>query len=209
MLRFLSLSSGKRFFDLFAKDAENVALASKALADLFENYEDVPEKVKRITEYEHEGDNITHQIIELLHLTFVTPIDREDIALLAHSMDDVVDFIEGAITSMQLYRIKKPTNRARELAAIIVRISAELNEAMARLRRRDHPKQILKHCVEINRLENEADEILRKAIVELFDNTSDVVEIIKWKEIYDLLESATDRGEDVANVLEGVVLKHA
>lgn len=182
--------------------------ASLELAELLEKYDHVQERVRRITELEHQGDAITHQIMEQLHRTFVTPLDREDIALLAHSLDDIMDFIEGAANAMLLYRVAQPTNWARELAAIIVKMTQGLDKAMPRLRHKAQMKQLLEHCVEMNRLENEADEVFRRAITELFANTPDPVEIIKWREIYELLESATDRGEDVANVLEGVVLKY-
>jgi hypothetical protein len=147
--------------------------------------------------------------MQSLHRTFVTPIDREDIALLANSLDDVMDFMEAAARTAFLYRVTRPTDRVRELASIILKVTYKLNEVMPLLRRRDQFKQILKQCVEINSLENEADDVHHAALAELFDNTRDVREIIKWREIYEHMESATDRGEDVANVLEAVVLKHA
>ena len=183
--------------------------ASLELAELLEKYDHVQERVMRITELEHQGDVITHQIMEQLHRTFVTPLDREDIALLAHSLDDMMDFIEGAANAMLLYGVAQPTNWARELAAIIVKMIDRLDKVMPRLRHKKQMKRMLEGCVEMNRLENEADEVFRRAITELFTNTPDPVEIIKWREIYELLESATDRGEDVADVLEGVVLKYA
>lgn len=198
-----------KFYDLFEKSAGNLVVAAGKLADLFDNYEDVEAKVKRIKDLEHEGDSITHEIMQSLHRTFVTPIDREDIARLANSLDDVMDFIEAAARTAFLYRIAQPTEKARELAAIILRVTYKLNEVMPLLRRRDQFKQILEQCVEINSLENEADDVHHAALAELFDNTRDVREIIKWREIYEHMESATDRGEDVANALEAVVLKHA
>ncbi|MCJ7522875.1 MAG: DUF47 family protein [Dehalococcoidia bacterium] len=196
-----------KFFDLFEKSVANVAKAAKELADFLEDYTNVPLKVARITELEHEGDAITHQIMEQLHRTFVTPLDREDIALLTERLDDVMDFIEDAANAMLLYRIEQPTTRAREMAAILVAMTSELVVAVPLLRNRSKMKEILGHCVEINRLENEADAILRHALAELFDDTP-IADVIKWREIYEHLETAVDRGEDVANVLEGVVLKH-
>ena len=196
-----------KFFDLFEKSVANVAKAAKELADFLEDYTNVPLKVARITELEHEGDAITHQIMEQLHRTFVTPLDREDIALLTERLDDVMDFIEDAANAMLLYRIEQPTTRAREMAAILVTMTSELVVAVPLLRNRSKMKEILGHCVEINRLENEADAILRHALAELFDDTP-IADVIKWREIYEHLETAVDRGEDVANVLEGVVLKH-
>ncbi len=196
-----------KFFDLFERSVANVATAAKELADFFENYTNVPQKVARMTELEHNGDAITHQIMEQLHRTFVTPLDREDIALLTENLDDVMDLMEGAANAMLLYRIEQPTSRARELASILVAMTDELVIAVPLLRNRSKMKEILEHCVEINRLENEADAIVRFALAELFDGTP-ITEVIKWREIYEHLENAVDKGEDVANVLEGVVLKH-
>ena len=209
MAKFLMIPRETKFYDFFEQSAANLVTAAGALADLFDNYEDVEMKVKRIKDLEHEGDVITHRIIQNLHLTFVTPIDREDIARLAESLDDVMDFIEAAGRTALLYHITQPTERARELAAIVVRITNKLNEIMPLLRRRAQFKKILEGCVEVNSLENEADDVHHAALAELFDNTRDASYIIKWREIYEHLESATDRAEDVANVLEAVVLKHA
>jgi len=198
-----------KFYDLFEKSAGNLVVAAGKLVDLFDDYRDIEAKVELIKDLEHEGDTITHEIMQSLHRTFVTPIDREDIAFLANSLDDVMDFIEDAARSAFLYRVTQPTDRVRELALIILKVTYKLNEVMPLLRRRDQFKQILKECVEINRLENEADDVHHAALAELFDNTRDVRDIIKWREIYEYMESAADRGEDVANVLEAVVLKHA
>jgi len=198
-----------KFYDLFEKSAGNLVVAAGKLVDLFDDYRDIEAKVELIKDLEHEGDTITHEIMQSLHRTFVTPIDREDIAFLANSLDDVMDFIEDAARSAFLYRVTQPTDRVRELALIILKVTYKLNEVMPLLRHRDQFKQILKQCVEINRLENEADDVHHAALAELFDNTRDVRDIIKWREIYEYMESAADRGEDVANVLEAVVLKHA
>ena len=207
MPKFSIMPREPKFFDLFEKSVANVAKAAKELADFLEDYTNVPLKVARITELEHAGDAITHQIMEQLHRTFVTPLDREDIALLTERLDDVMDFIEDAANAMLLYRIEQPTTRAREMAAILVALTSELVLAVPHLRNRSKMKEILEHCVEINRLENEADAILRHALAELFDDTP-IADVIKWREIYEHLETAVDKGEDVANVLEGVVLKH-
>jgi len=205
--RFSIMPREPKFFDLFEKSVANVATAARLLADLFENYTKLPQKVARMTELEHVGDAITHQIMEQLHRTFVTPLDREDIALLTERLDDMMDFMEDAANAMLLYRIEQPTIRAQELAAILVTMTDELVIAVPHLRNRSKMKEILEHCVEINRLENEADTVVRFALAELFDGTS-IIEVIKWREIYEHLETAVDKGEDVANVLEGVVLKH-
>jgi predicted phosphate transport protein (TIGR00153 family) len=198
------------FYNLFEQETANLVIAAEKLVDLFDNYENVEAKAKELKELEHEGDVITHEIIARLHRTFVTPIDREDITLLAHSLDDVMDFIEAAGRTAFLYRIAQPTERARELARIVVKMARKLNEVVPRLRRRDQFTWILKQCVEINTLENDADDVQHAALAELFEVCrTDACEVIKWREIYEHLENATDRGEDVANVLEGIVLKHA
>jgi len=198
------------FYDLFEQETGNLVTAAEKLVDLFDNYENVEAKAKELKELEHRGDVITHEVIARLHRTFVTPIDREDITLLVHSLDDVMDFIEAAGRTASLYHIAQPTERARELARIVVRMARKLNEVVPRLRRRDQFPWILKQCVEINTLENEADDVQHAALAELFEVCRlDACEVIKWREIYEHLENATDRGEDVANVLEGIVLKHA
>jgi len=198
------------FYDLFEQETGNLVTAAEKLVDLFDNYENVEAKAKELKELEHRGDVITHEVIARLHRTFVTPIDREDITLLAHSLDDVMDFVEAAGRTAYLYNIAQPTERARELARIVVRMARKLNEVVSRLRHRDQFKWILKQCVEINTLENEADDVQHAALAELFEVCHlDACEVIKWRELYEHLENATDRGEDVANVLEGIVLKHA
>jgi predicted phosphate transport protein (TIGR00153 family) len=198
------------FYDLFEKETANLVVAGEKLVDLFKNYENVEEKAKELKDLEHKGDVITHQIIAKVHRSFVTPIDSEDITLLAHSLDDVMDFIEAAGRTAWLYHIAQPTERARELARIVDKMTRKLNEVMPQLRHRDKFKWILKECVEINTLENEADDVQHAALAELFEACrTDACEVIKWRELYGHLEDATDRGEDVANVLEGVVLKYA
>ena len=198
----------RKFFDLFEDDARNAAKAAQLLDDLVNHWENVESKVGQINDTEHQGDEITHRIMSELHSTFITPLDREDIAALAHAIDDIVDFIQAAADAMLLYKVKAPTQRARELAAIIVQGAAELEKAIPDLRRPGDPKEMRDHCVELNRLENAADRVYRAALGELFSDNIDVLEIIKWREIYGHMESATDRAEDVANVLEGVALKN-
>jgi predicted phosphate transport protein (TIGR00153 family) len=208
--KFSLLPKDMEFYDLFEQETANLVVAAEKLVDLFDNYQNVEEKAKELKELEHRGDVITHEIIARLHRTFVTPIDREDITLLIHSLDDVMDFIEAAGRTAFLYHIAQPTDRARELARIVVTMTYKLNEVISRLRHRDQFPWILKQCVEINTLENEADDVQHAALAELFEFCHlNACEVIKWREIYDHLESATDRGEDVANVLEGIVLKHA
>jgi predicted phosphate transport protein (TIGR00153 family) len=217
MLRFGGLIMGTfnlipreaKFFDLFEQMTKTMAMSAKELKSLVDNWSDVETKVALINEIEHEGDTTTHQIMYQLNRTFITPFDREDITLLAHSLDDVIDLIHAAADTMLLYKVKAPGLRARELADIIVQIVGVVEQAIPQLRHRSDIQQMLNYCVEINRLENVADKIYRSALTELFDNTTDIAEVIKWREIYQEMENATDRCEDVANVLEGVALKHA
>jgi uncharacterized protein Yka (UPF0111/DUF47 family) len=149
---------------------------------------------------------MTHDIIRMLNQTFITPFDREDIHHLSSSLDDVLDFVNAAATRMMLYRITAPPPAAAELAGLIVQQSEELAKAVSLLQ--DNQK-VLDHCVEVNRLENEADRVSRKAIAELFEHEKDPIQLIKMKELYEVLETATDKGEDAANVLEAVALKSA
>ena len=209
MFKFPFIPREEKFFDLFEQAAHNMVKTAHKLKELIDTWENVEEKVGEITKLEHEGDATTHQIMAQLYRTFVTPFDREDIALLAHSLDDVTDFIHAAADAMFLYRVDSPSQRAKELADIIVQAATEVEETLPQLRRRIVLSQILKRCVEIHRLENIADRVFRSAMAELFDDTTDITQIIKWREIYEHMESATDRCEDVANVLEGVALKHA
>ena len=209
MFRLPFIPREEKFFDLFEAGAQNMVKTAQKLKQLVDTWENVEEKVSEITKLEHEGDRITHKVMEQLHRTFVTPFDREDIALLSHTLDDVTDFIHAAADAMFIYKVDRPGQRAKELSDTIVQATAEVERAMPQLRHRAQLRQILERCVEINRLENEADRVFRSAMAELFTDTTDIAEIIKWREIYEHMESATDRCEDVANVLEGVALKHA
>ena len=209
MFKFPFIPREEKFFGLFEEGARNTVKVAQELKRLVDTWEDVEKRVGEITELEHQGDTVTHQIMAQLHRTFVTPFDREDIALLAHSLDDVTDFIHAAADAMFLYKIDQPSQRAKELADIIVQATAEVERAVSHLRPHAQLKQVLERCVEINRLENMADRVFRSAMAELFDDSQDIAYVIKWREIYEYMESATDRCEDVANVLEGVALKHA
>ena len=209
MPRFPFMPQEQSFFGLFEQSAQNMVKTAQALQEMLTTGSNVPESVAGITELEHQGDFITHQIIAQLHCTFVTPFDREDIAQLAQSLDDVTDFIHAAADSICIYKVECSTPRAIELADIIVQGALEVEKVLPLLRRRAKLKEVLPHCVEINRLENMADRVFRAAMGELFDDSLDIASVIKWREIYQYMESATDRCEDVANVLEGVALKHA
>ena len=209
MVRFRLIPREKKFFDLFEASTANAVKTARVLKEMVDTWEGVEEKANLIDELEHTGDTITHGIIEQLHRTFVTPFDREDIASLAHSLDDVTDFIHAAATAMFIYKVDYPSQGAKELAGILVQATAEVEKALSLLRHRAKLKQVLEHCIEINRLENMADSVYRKAMAQLFEDSSDIAAVIKWREVYEHMESATDRCEDVANVLEGIALKHA
>ena len=199
----------KKFFALFEQGTQNAVKIAQQLKDMVHIWENVKERVGVITDLEHQGDAITHQIFEQLHRSFITPFDREDIALLAHSLDDVTDFIHAAADAMFLYKVDRPTNKAKELVDIVVQAVAEVERAISEIHDRISRKQLLNRCVEINRLENIGDSVYRSAMAELFDGSADMAGLIKWREIYEHMESVIDRCEDIANILEGVAIKYA
>ncbi len=206
MFRFSFMPRDEKFFDLFEAAALNIRQAAAALREMVESEGDYAAGWRQVEEFEHEGDRITHELIRKLNQTFVTPLDREDIHQLSSRLDDVMDLIEAAATRMALYKITHCTPEARRLTVLIQEMAEEVALAVGKLK---DMESILSHCVEINRLENVADQVSRDAIAALFTEGCDPVEIIKWKEIYETLETATDRCEDVADVLERIVLKHA
>ncbi len=195
-----------KFFDLFAEMSGNLIKGARVMADLLRDYRDVAVSVQRIKDIEHQGDDITHNVFIKLNSTFITPFDREDIHNLASSMDDVLDFLNSASDRLMLYKIKTVPAAAAELAEIVVQQAEALDRAVRNL---ENLSQVLPHCVEVNRLENEADRISRHAIAALFDNGKDPIELIKIKELLEVLEIATDKAEDAANALETIVLKSA
>jgi predicted phosphate transport protein (TIGR00153 family) len=199
----------KKFFALFEQGAQNAVKIAQQLKDLVYIWENVKERVGVINDLEHQGDAITHQIFEQLHRTIITPFDREDIALLAHSLDDVIDFIHGAAGAMLLYKVERPTHRAKELVDIVVQAVVEVESAFSEIHDRIGRKKLLNRCVEINRLENIGDSVFLSAMAELFDESADIASLIKWREIYRHMESVIDRCEDIANILEGVAIKYA
>jgi len=210
MFKFNLMPRGDKFFDLFEVSSKNMVKAAQSLKDLIYIWDSIDQKLEEMDRIEHQGDTITHEIMFQLNRSFITPFDREDIGLLAHSLDDVTDLIQATADTMVLYKVKEPGKRARELADILVQITTEVENVMPSLRHHNaNLEKILNSCVEINRLENVADKIYRTALKELFEDSNDIADIIKWREVYEHMESATDMCEDVANVLEGVALKHA
>jgi len=210
MFKFNLMPRDDRFFDLFEVSAQNMVRAAECLKELVCSWENVDQKVEELMKIEHQGDTITHEIMFQLNRSFITPFDREDITQLAHALDDVTDLIQAAADAMVLYKVKAPGQRARELADILVQTTAEVQHVMPSLRKHNaNLEKILSSCVEINRLENLGDTIYRSALGELFEENTETADLIKWREIYEHMEGATDMCEDVANVLESVALKHA
>jgi predicted phosphate transport protein (TIGR00153 family) len=210
MFKLNLMPRGDKFFDLFEVSAKNMVKAAENLKELIYSWDCIDQKLEEMDRIEHQGDTITHEIMYQLNRSFITPFDREDIGTLAHSLDDVTDLIQATADTMVLYKVREPGKRARELADILVQITTEVENVMPSLRHHNaNLEKILNSCVEINRLENVADKIYRTALKELFEDSNDITDIIKWREIYEHMESATDMCEDVANVLEGVALKHA
>jgi uncharacterized protein len=209
MVKFSLLPREEKFFDLFEQGARSMVLAAEKLKEIVDKWENVEALVAEVTEIEHQADSITHQIYAQLHRTFVTPFDREDISHLAGNIDDVTDFIQAAADAMVVYKIAKPEKSAKELSDIIVTASKEVLKAIMLMKSSKNIKEMLGVCVEINRLENMADRIYRSALGQLFDGQTNLTDIIKWREVYDHMESATDRCEDVADAIEGIALKQS
>lgn len=196
-----------RFFDYFEQQAAHITRAAGLLHDLVHDFPDARAKLHAIKEVEHLGDQVTHEIVKKLNTTFITPIDREDIHALATRLDDVLDYMEASAERLVLYRIKEPTSACRALADVIVATAAAMDRAIRCLRTMD--PSFHGHAVEVNRLENSADVLLRDSLAALFEEQGDPIDVIKWKEIYETMEAVTDRCEDVANVIEGIILKMA
>jgi hypothetical protein len=186
--------------------AANLETAARLLVELMNEFDDAKSKARQILECEHVGDKIVHDIVKRLNRSFVTPLDREDIYDLSSTMDDILDNIEATADAMTLYKITEPQEHAKQMAAVIAAATNVLCKAIDGLETR--PKNLREHWIEVNRLENEGDRISRDAVAELFDGDMKCIDIIKWKDIYNLLESAIDECEHVANIIESVVLKN-
>lgn len=195
----------EQFCELFKEAANNILEGAHALVRMMaEQGPDFQERWKQLEQFEHVGDQITHRIIQKLNRTLITPINREGIHDLAVALDDVMDLIEASAARMTLYKIKRPAAEAGQLAQVILKSAEEIVKAVSKL---EHTDNVTEHCIEINRLENMADNISREAIAGLFENGHDPMDVIKWKEIFEMLETTTDRCEDVADIVESVVLK--
>ena len=196
------------FFDLFEKAAANAHAGTLSLVEFLERFDDLPERARRIKELEHVGDELTHETIDRLNKTFITPIDREDIHELVGRVDDILDLIDTAADRICLFKIERPIDEAKELARCLVRQTELLREMMPYLRNMKNADAVRQKVREVHRLESEADRIEHKALAALFETSPDPMNVIKWKNIIEILEAATDRCEDVANVIEGIVLKN-
>jgi hypothetical protein len=209
LARILPASGGNQFFDLFERHADRTREGAALLAAMLSNGLDAEKQAARVKAVEHEGDEITHAVIERLHQTFITPLDRDDIHRLISRMDDVLDLIEATSERVWLYGIKTVEPDARDLADVLVKAVDGIAGAVHGLRDMKDRQALIAHCTEVNRLENEGDRLLRRAVAKLFHEGADPIHVIKWKEIFDILENAIDRCEDVANVIEGVALEYA
>ena len=201
-----------RFFNLFDNHAKLIVDGALALADVLRHYDNGKDRavgIKSIEDAEHGADRITHETVQLLHTTFVTLFDRDDIHRLISRMDDVLDLIQDTAESLVLYDIQKVTPEATQLAELLLRCAERVQSAVGLMASMADAPAILKICQEIDRLESDADKVMRSAISELFRHESDVRQVIKLKAVYESLESATDKCQDVANVIESVVLENA
>lgn len=196
------------FFELFESAARNLHEGARLLKELMEDYNNAEEKTKKIFGVENEGDLITHETIKRLNKTFITPIDREDIHALISRIDDILDLIDGTADRMIVFKVKEPTREAITLSKVIFSTTEAISKAISYLKGKNYG-YINDYCIKINQLENEGDRIYRDAVGNLFESEKDPMVVIKWREIYKNMEDAMDRCEDVANILEGIVLKHA
>ena len=208
-MAFTLLPKDTSFFDLFDQLSGKVLDAARALEDMLERWDALDQRVRQMKDLEHECDAITHRTLDKLNSTFITPLEREDIHELASRLDDIVDHIDSTASRLVIYGVKKPTDEAKLLSQVLTRTCVEVQRAVSGLRNLKDPALLSRTSVEINRLENESDDILRLALKRLFERQNDVLEVIKLKEIYEKLESAVDRCEDVANVIQSVVLRHS
>ena len=207
-LRELLIPHDKIYFDMFEKQAGVLKEAAWQLVALTEDFTNVKEKRHEIEKLEHKGDQITHDIYKQLNTSFITPLDPEEITLLASTLDEVLDYIDGATEKMYYYNIGATDAHMIELAKIIHMSTTELEGAVKGIRSIKDPRYIEERCIEVNRLENLADDVLAHAVTELF-KTNDAITIIKFKDIYEHLETATDYCEDVANVLSDIAIRHS
>jgi predicted phosphate transport protein (TIGR00153 family) len=198
-----------KFFELFDQTAGKIHEGLDEFIEVLNDPSSMEERSRKLKAIEHETDEIVHGTIDLLNSTFITPIDREDIQNLVRTMDDVIDLAQGACSRLWLYEVREIHPELPKLASVLSRAFAEAHRAISQMRDMKNVAAIKKHCIEINRLENEGDFIVSAAVANLFKNAPDPLYVMKWKEIFEIIESAIDRCEDVANVVEGIVVKQA
>lgn len=208
-MAFSLIPKEEKFFDLFEVQANHICQAAGLFRDLLHGDGLDPAIVAKMQDVEHEADITTHEVIDKLNRTFVTPFDREDIHELASEMDDVVDLIQGAASRMQLYRLEKSTRELVQMGDVLLLAAETLKKAVLSLKDMKKPRRILDYCIEINRLENTGDQLLETALGKLFEENNDPIKVIKWKEIYEITETAVDRCEDIANTVESILVKQA
>ncbi|MFQ5934281.1 MAG: DUF47 domain-containing protein [Dehalococcoidia bacterium] len=200
----------RKFFELLEQEAANLKDTAQALTELINHYDSLEEQAQHISDLEHKGDEIIHSIMRRLHGTFVTPLDRADIANLAEHLDDVVDHIEEAARDMFEFRVESPTGHAKEMAKVLFQAGVELEEAVSGLQNmRRRKNEILELCRKISDLEEQADRVGRAALMELFNDKLPFTEVMKWREVYHQLEEAADSCQGAAIVIEGIVLEYA
>ena len=200
-------SNDKAIIDVLGEQAENLLKATSMLVELMTKYESVPDYLSKITDMEHEGDEIAHKLFNIIDQTFVTTIDREDISKLTSSLDEILDSTQGAADRLVLFKIKKPTLYMIEIAKVLLSASQEVYQAILQIRNFKRTTDLVEHCHNISKYEHQGDTVYRNAIAELFE-TNNPIEIIKLKEIYETLEGALDRCADVADVIEDITLKY-
>jgi predicted phosphate transport protein (TIGR00153 family) len=197
----------EQYFTLFAQMTSYINDAARTLVEMLGHHDgDYQEYVQRIKSIEHACDDLTHNVATRLNQSFITPFDREDIYMMSKALDDVVDLIDGAARAVVMYDIHEATEPAKQLAGVIQRMALQLNEVVSILSK---PKGVTERLVELHRLENEGDDIYHRAVAALFHDRGDPLEVLKWKDVYEKLEAAIDRCENVANIIEGVIIKHS
>jgi uncharacterized protein len=209
MPKFSLIPRDNRFFDMFEKIGQNLLECSAVFHQLFVNFESVQHRVDEIKEFEHRGDSLTHEVLQVLNATFVTPLDREDIYRLAESLDNVVDQIDEAASRLIIFNVTGPTPYAVELSSIIAQCCEQIHKTMPYLKHLKDLRAIQDNLLQIHTLENRADAVKKHALTELFSNPEDIVSLLKWREIYEIMEAATDKCEDVADVVQGLIVKNA
>jgi len=193
------------FFKLFCRQATLVRQSCDQLNEMMQKFDDLEARAKRLKQVEHDADQVAHELFERLNSTFITPLEREDIHDLGSGLDDVIDAVEALGSRIVLFRIQKPNPEARELATILAKCGVQIDQAVEQLK---NMKNLSSFTIELNRLENEADNVSRQAVADLFDGSHDLLDVMRWKEIFGRLEGAADRCEDVANIIEAIVLKN-